>query len=279
MKAAVIGLGLIGASFAAALREAGYVVTGYDHSQQAASTALTQQTIDSVAPTAQAAVQDAELVVLAIYVRGIIELLPQIEPTLEAGCLVMDVASTKQDVVTAMNGLPDRVQVIGGHPMTGRMTAGADRPSAQLFKDTAFILTPCQRTTDETLTRVTKVIAEIGARSVIMDAETHDRLIALVSHVPRLLPVALMAAARQQQPDIWELAAGGFREATRAGAAPLGFWEDVFATNRQGLPDALTQLAGVLTELADAIRQGDGATIRRLSDAAQTDWQRLYGED
>lgn len=279
MKAAVIGLGLIGASFAAALRGAGYSVAGYDRSSQAASTALAEQTIDTVAPTAQAAVQDAELVVLAIYVRGILDLLPQITDNLQAGCLVIDVASTKLDVVTALNDLPDRVQVIGGHPMTGRMTAGVDRPSAQLFEDTAFILTPCQRTSDETVTRAQNLITRIGARSVIMDAETHDRWIALVSHVPRLLPVALMAAARQHEPDIWELAAGGFREATRAAAAPLGFWEDVFATNQQGLPDALIQLADVLNELADAIRQGDTATIRQLSDAAQADWQRLYGED
>jgi prephenate dehydrogenase len=111
-----------------------------------------------------------------------------------------------------------------------------------------------------------------------MDAITHDRYVALVSHLNRLLPVALLTAAHEQNDDaLWKLAAGSFRETTRLGNQPLGFWRDVFATNTEGIPASLRDVAAQLERLAQAIENDDLALVETLSQQAATDWQRLYG--
>ena len=280
MKAAIIGLGLIGASFGAALRRvAGYdQVLGWDQNPQAGQDALARDCITALADTREAAVADADLVVLAIYVGGILETLPAIAPLLKPGCTVLDVGSTKARIVEQMNQLPEQIIAVGGHPMTGRMTTGIHEADASLFAGRIFVLTPTLRSDAHALEAASALLRQIGAEPLIMEAEQHDRLVAIVSHLSRLIPIALLSVTRAESDDrVWKLAAGGFRESTRPASQDLGFWADVFSTNSQGIPQALRALSQELENLATAVETGDMDALQRANDLAQADWLRRYG--
>ena len=280
MKAAIIGLGLIGASFGAALRRvAGYdQVLGWDQNPQAGQDALARDCITALADTREAAVADADLVVLAIYVGGILETLPAIAPLLKPGCTVLDVGSTKARIVEQMNQLPEQIIAVGGHPMTGRMTTGIHEADASLFAGRIFVLTPTLRSDAHALEAASALLRQIGAEPLIMEAEQHDRLVAIVSHLSRLIPIALLSVTRAESDDrVWKLAAGGFRESTRPASQDLGFWADVFSTNSQGIPQALRALSQELENLATAVETGDMDALQRANDLARADWLRRYG--
>lgn len=280
MKAAIIGLGLIGASFGAALRRvAGYdKVLGWDQNPQAGQDALARDCITALADTREAAVADADLVVLAIYVGGILETLPAIAPLLKPGCTVLDVGSTKARIVEQMNQLPEQIIAVGGHPMTGRMTTGIHEADASLFAGRIFVLTPTLRSDAHALEAASALLRQIGAEPLIMEAEQHDRLVAIVSHLSRLIPIALLSVTRAESDDrVWKLAAGGFRESTRPASQDLGFWADVFSTNSQGIPQALRALSQELENLATAVETGDMDALQRANDLARADWLRRYG--
>jgi len=284
-EAVIIGLGMIGASFGAALQQhVGYQrVYGYDIDPQAVERALERGHITErlrVDGSFGELRSMTSLVVLAMPIEATLHFIKAHASSLAAGALVMDVGSTKVAIVDAMKRyIRPTVGAIGGHPMTGPVTMRTNTPSADLFQDCTFVLTPLSGNDDmRSYTGIASAIVKrIGARPVVMDAERHDRLVAYISHVNRLLPIALLAAARQQQDElIWSLAAGSFREAARPAADDLGFWRDVFATNTQGIPQALRSIAGQIETLAQAIERGDLALIEQLSAQAQADWAQRY---
>lgn len=281
MRICVIGLGLIGASFAGALAQAdeAHHIIGYDTRADVTQAMRRDGFIHHIAPNIAEAVLDADLVILAIYIQGILDMLPQIAPHLKQGALVMDVGSTKAQIVEAMNALPSHVQAVGGHPMTGRMTQQVEHASAALFKGCTFVLTPTEHTSQATQATITQLVEQVGARPLWMDAHIHDHYVAMISHLSRLLPIAVMAAVQAQDSDLlWQLAAGSFRETTRLGNQPLGFWRDVFATNTIGIPASLRDVAQQLERLAQAIENSDLALVETLSEEAASHWQRLYGD-
>jgi prephenate dehydratase/prephenate dehydrogenase len=276
---AILGLGLIGGSLAAALRRAGYRVTGWDLRPAPLHNAVENRYITSIAKTIEEAVIHADLVILAMYIGGIIEALEKIGPLLKPGALVLDVGSTKAHIVAAMNRLPEHVYAVGGHPMTGKETAGVEGIDPDLFRDRIFVLTPTERTTSEAMRRAADMLTAIHARPIIMSATEHDQLAAVVSHLVRLVPIALIQSALSTGNEaIWHLAAGGFRESTRAVTAPLGFWDDVFATNPHGIAQALRGLSRELDTLADAFDRDDIDAIRQTNQRAAHIWHQLYGD-
>lgn len=278
---AVLGLGLMGASFAAALHDAdeSLDILGWDAQAYPLARALERGHISRAAASLEDALREADVLVLAMYVRGILDLLALAGPLLKPGALVLDLGSTKARIVQAMNALPDSVQAIGGHPMTGRSTAGVDGADARLYRGQVFVLTPTQRSTPETLERATEIVRRVGAEPLVMDAERHDRLVAIISHLNRLLPIAIMQTARSEADDaLWTLAAGSFREATRSVVQPLGFWADVFETNAAPITRTVRRLIQQLEDLSRAIERGDMAAIERADEQSRLDWLRRYGQ-
>lgn len=284
-EAVIIGLGMIGASLGAALRQhASYQrIYGYDVDPHAVERALERGHITDklrVDGSFGELRSMTSLIILAMPIEATLHFIESHASSLAAGALVMDVGSTKVAIVDAMTRyIRPTVSAIGGHPMTGPVTMRTNTPSADLFQDCTFVLTPFSGNGDVRSNTVlaSHIVKRIGARPVVMDAERHDRLVAFISHVNRLLPIALLAAARQQQDElIWSLAAGSFREATRPAADDLGFWRDVFATNTQGIPQALRAISDQIETLAQAVEQGDLALIEQLSAQAQADWAQRY---
>ncbi|MCA9887039.1 MAG: prephenate dehydrogenase/arogenate dehydrogenase family protein [Anaerolineae bacterium] len=279
MKISIIGLGLIGASLATCLKASNAEATliGYDQSEQATISALAKGTIDQAATTVEEAIADADMVILAVFVEAIKHILADIGPMLKPGAIVLDVGSTKAQIVEAMNLLPNAVQAVGGHPMTGRLTQGVDTASANLFQGRIFALCPTQHTTVDTKNIITGFVESLGAQPLWLDAYKHDEYVAMVSHLSRLLPIAVITAADQKDDLIWQLAAGSFRETTRLASEPLGFWRDVFATNPAGIATTLRDVAAQLEHFAQLIEANDIDSIADQSQQAEQIWQRLYG--
>ncbi len=279
-RAVVVGLGLIGGSFAAALKDFGLAsqVVGVDADAAVGARALAQGWVHAVQPGWEDAVRGADLIILATPVRHILQVLGGLGPHVEAGALVLDVGSTKQAIVEALDRLPPGVHGVGGHPMTGKRSAGVDGPSARIFQGKPFLLTPSAHTSAEALDRALRLVSALGAKPNVMDPVHHDRLAGMVSHAPRLLPVALIAAANRHGQEAWEVAAGGFRDAISPAKNAPAMWQDIFLTNPEGIAEALDALRDELEALRELIVRGDQEGLWKALVDAQEAVEKALGK-
>jgi prephenate dehydrogenase len=259
----VVGVGLIGASVALALRERGWIVTGEDRDESVVTDALGAGVLDAsdgeepslvVVATPAGAVLEAATAVLARWTS------PQL--------IVTDVAGVKATIVAGIND----PRFLGGHPMAGSEKRGWKSARADMFRGCTWVLTPTDHTRPETYTRLHGVLRELDANVVAVSANDHDRLVALASHVPHLLAGALMnEASRTAEQDavLLQLAAGGFRDMTRIAAGDPSIWPDVLIENRDAVLATLDSLEDRLSHLRRAIAAGDRPSISAsLRDAA-----------
>jgi prephenate dehydrogenase len=280
---AVVGIGLMGGSLAAALRGANERprrcrrVVGIV--RRAATRPLAAPLVDEVTLDLQA-VATADAVVLAMPPRAIIRLLPQVAALIRAGALLTDLGSTKSAIVEVMSTLRDDILVIGGHPMCGKEAGGLAAADPHLYESAPFVLCPVPGQATTAVARAAGLARVLGARPHILDAARHDRLVAAISHVPYTTAVALVAAAEalavNDGDTLWELAAGGFRDTTRVAAGELDMWIDILLTNQPAVLDHLDRLDGVLQHLREAIAAGDIARLRGVLAAAQTRRRGLF---
>lgn len=270
MITAILGLGLMGGSFARALREAdrARTIIGYDPSDQAARLALELGVIDDVAGDVAAACQEAGLIILAAPVTAIPPLLERAGEHAPQGALLLDLGSTKGSIVEAMDALPARVRAVGGHPMCGRETGGIEHSDAGLFEGAAFVLCETARTDDEAKARAEKLVTAVGARPIWLGAADHDRRVAAISHLPYLLACALVRAAERAHPDAWPLAAGGFRDSSRVAASDPGMMGDAVRDNAAEVVRAARLAREQLDALIDALETENGRALHELLEGA-----------
>ncbi len=271
-RAAVIGLGLIGGSFAAALRTVRprWTIIGYDRDETTQGRAISEALIDHVASTVADAVRDADVVVLATPVGAILDLLGRLGQLATREAVVIDVGSTKSVIADAMSGLPHRLHAIGGHPMTGQLTTGSSRPSNRLFAGQRFVLTPTARTRSSTLDWAQRLVRDFDAEVVVMDPRQHDQAVAFTSHLPYLISLPLLELFAQQDDATQSLAAGGFQSRVEGVGANLQMWRDILQTNRQGIVGALRAYAEHLATLEEDLREGSEEALQeRLERAAR----------
>ena len=224
-------------------------------------------------------VGQADLIVLATPVRAILELVPRVGALAPAGCLLMDLGSTKARIVEAMEALPPHLQAVGGHPMCGKETSGVVAAEADLYEGATFVLTPLQRTRSEALALAQELVEAVGARPLLMDAERHDRLVATVSHLPYLLSVSLVATAEEMAAEdelIWELAASGFRDTSRLAASDVTMMLDILLTNRQAVGEMVSRFAHQLSAIAHLLEANDEWGLRSLMEQAQKRRERMF---
>lgn len=274
----IIGLGLMGGSFGLALkaRGIGRRVWGVDRRATVIDRALELGAIDGGTTAATAGVAEADIVVLATPVRAIIELLEHIGPHLKAGCLVMDLGSTKSDIVKAMTCLPAGVEPVGGHPMCGKEVAGIWAAEASLYEGAVFPLTPLERTSPAALALAERLVESIGATPVVIDARRHDRLVAAISHLPYLTAVMLVSAAAEVAAEdalAWPLAASGFRDTSRLAASDVTMMHDILATNRDHIGEMLHRYRRHLNQLIELVENGHEDELRKTLEQA---WQDRY---
>lgn len=279
-RVAIVGLGLMGGSLAAALKanHACQEVIGIARRSETTSLALELGLVDR-ATTDLNAVAKADVVVLAVPVRVIIEILPQVGQLVSPGCLVMDLGSTKTSIVQAMTTLPEHVQPVGGHPMCGKETSGLEAAEPELYHGATFVLTPLQRTSTESLGLARELVEATGACPLVLEAERHDRLVAAISHLPYLCACGLVKTAEelaQGDEALWKLTASGFRDASRLAASDVTLMADILLTNREAVIEALNACQAQLHDLANFLLGGDEEGLRTALNASRERRRRVF---
>ena len=270
MRLALIGVGLIGGSFARALRAAGKVdvVIGFDSQPNALRRAIDLGVIDQFAESAAGVVEHADLVMIATPVGSMRDVLQAIAPHLAPAVVVTDVGSTKASVIeAARHELGSAFErFVPGHPIAGREHSGVEYSDAALFTGKLFICTPVARTDVEAVRHVEALWRSVGCHTDRMTPEEHDTVFAAVSHLPHLLAFALVAqiAADPDAGRKFSLAGAGFRDFTRIAASSPALWSDVCVANRYALGDELRQHRNLLAELQQAIDECDRETLQSV---------------
>ena len=270
----LIGCGLMGGSLALALKRAGLVrkVVGYSLSPSSSQRAQELGVIDVTAPSALMAAAGSDVVVLAIPVAATETTLKAIRPVLEAHTLIMDMGSTKRDVVdAARRALREQIcHFVPAHPIAGRELAGVDNADAHLYTDRQVILTPIDRTGAMQTERAQAIWTALGCHVRRMSPEAHDAAYAAVSHLPHLLAFAAMNAIQRQpeSAEFLELAGPGFRDFTRIAASDPTIWRDILMSNREELLGQIRHFEQALQAFANALQQGRAEAIADLVTAA-----------
>jgi prephenate dehydrogenase len=268
----VVGLGLIGASVALALTDAGWVVTGDDTNEQTVTDALARQFI-----TARVAHPQVALVIIATPAGVVAEVAQEILANhADPALVVTDVAGVKGAIVREVR----EPRFLGGHPMAGSELRGLAGARADLFQGCTWVLTPTEATPADLYTRLHGYLREMGANVVAVASGDHDRLVALASHVPHLLAGALMnqaADAAREDAVLLQLAAGGFRDMTRIAAGDPAIWPDILFENREAVSGTLVALEERLSTLRDALERRDRPALETSLTSAAVARRQLPG--
>lgn len=269
-KLALFGVGLIGGSFACALKQAGAVqaVCGVGRSRSNLERALQLGVIDEIASDAQSAMAGADFVLVAVPVAQTDRVLREIAPYLPSDCVVTDAGSTKQDVAMAARQAlgAKRRQFVPAHPIAGAELSGVEAASPTLFRGRLVVLTPLDDTPSDACARVESAWQTCGARVMQMTPKRHDQVFAAVSHLPHALAFALveMIAKRPDAQELFSFAGAGFRDFTRIAGSSPEMWRDICLANREALLSELSAFQAALATLTEHIRSGEASDIEAL---------------
>jgi prephenate dehydrogenase len=275
MRIAVVGVGLIGGSIALAARQRlGATVVGFDRDPQALHDALSRGLLDEAADDLGRAVREAEVAFVAVPVGDLAEAVPAVLARSDEDCVVSDVGSTKRAIVSAVR---DR-RFVGGHPLAGAETSGAAHARADLFDGATWYLTPVATTSGLLYERLHHLLRGLGARPTAIEPETHDAILAAVSHLPHVLANTLVTQASRA------LAVGGerlpatgpsFRDATRVAGASSAIWTDIYTSNADALIEQIEGTVDQLEQMREALRRGDRSWITSWNERAASERARL----
>jgi prephenate dehydrogenase len=272
----LIGCGLMGGSFALALKKAGLVkrVVGYSKSPSTTERARQMGVIDVEAPSALLAVSGADLVLLAVPVSATEATFKAIRHLVNKNTLIMDVGSTKREVIDAARRvLRDQVGVfVPAHPIAGKEVSGVEHADPDLYAGRQVILTPIERTLPAQLNKAEQIWTALGCHVKQMVPEAHDAAYAAVSHLPHLIAFALMNAigGQAQGKEFLTLAGPGFRDFTRIAASDPSVWRDILVSNREELLAQSKEFQRALNALETAISVGNPDALEALIDQASS---------
>ena len=281
-RIAIIGLGLTGGSLALAFKKAEEVeIVGFSRSPETVARAKKCGAIDKSARDLASAVKGADIVIIATPVMATEDVLVAISKHLSPGCLVTDVGSTKVQVMQwAEKHLPPKVSFIGGHPMAGKETFGISEADAGLFRGCVYCLTPAPGATRKAVKRLERLVESVGARPLFIDAETHDNLVAGVSHLPMLLSAAFVTATakRRSWAEMRKLAAGGYRDFSRLASGRPEMNRDILLTNRENIVSWIDSYIEVLQRYRSLVMSEGGGLEKMLAQAREAREKWLKGE-
>lgn len=279
----IVGLGLMGASLALALRSHVEQLVAVEPDPASRQLAVARKIVDEATDDLRAAVKTADTVILCAPVRVILSLVrDKIGSWMRSNTLLIDIGSTKQDICDAMGRLPIGIQAVGGHPMTGKEVSGLEAADPFLYANRPWVICSTRRTTPAARGRALALLEAVGAIPVEMEAERHDKVVAAISHLPYLLSASLVATVRQfsqKDPGVWDLAAGGFRDTSRLAGQDIKMMSDILSTNTQAVATLLAmfrvQLALLETML---ISRDESQLVEALTPLreARTDWYASY---
>jgi len=270
-KIAIVGLGLIGSSIARGVKARGLAgeMVGYDLAPGVRSRAKELGFCDDIAESADTAVVNADLVILAVPVGATEAAMKAIAPGLARGAIVTEVGSVKAAVIRQVLAvLPEHALFVPGHPIAGTEHSGPDAGFAELFDGRWCILTPCARSTEESVEKVAALWRALGSAVETMTPEHHDIVLAITSHIPHLIAFNIVGTAADvedvTQSEVIKFSAGGFRDFTRIAASDPVMWRDVFLNNKDAVLEMLGRFSEDLSALQRMIRWEDGAALEEL---------------
>jgi prephenate dehydrogenase len=256
---AIVGLGLMGGSLAMALRGHCKGLFGCDLDAGAIELAREKRLVDSAESDIGAILPGADLIVLATPVSAILELLRTIPEFIQGPAVILDLGSTKVEIMKAIEGLPGALDSVGGHPMCGKETSGLENAEGDLFRGATFALCASSKTTPRARATVEELVQVIGAEPLWLESDTHDEWVAATSHLPYLLSVALVNATSQ---EVSPLIGPGFQSATRMAAGNPKVMSEILLTNREHVLAAMKRFQTKLENLEALIDIGSADQIR-----------------
>ncbi|NQT71668.1 MAG: prephenate dehydrogenase/arogenate dehydrogenase family protein [Chloroflexi bacterium] len=274
-RISIIGLGLIGGSLGLALKQSmgtNVEIVGFARRPEVAKEAVRIAAVDKTAAQLVQAVRDANIVIIATPVLAMKDILQEIAGHLSPNTIVTDVGSTKAQVLKwATEYLPPTVAFIGGHPMCGKETSGIDEAEAGLFKDCVYCLTQDSNSSKEALAQMEDIVNAVGARSVVLDAEMHDQLVAGISHLPLLLSSTLVSTLSKSLlwPEMSKLAATGFLDMTRLASGDPELYRGICMTNQHAISDWIDKYIDALREYQRTVMADDHELQKTLQEARE----------
>jgi len=272
-KLVIIGVGLIGGSFALSLRKAGLVkhITGLGRSKENLQHALELGIIDEISDNYSQALNKADLVLLAVPVGQTAEILQKINPHLEPQTIISDVGSTKQNVIAAArSSIPEYFKnFVPAHPIAGAELSGSSAANAELFRDKNLILTPSDETDIDSIESIQTLWKGCGAHTSLMTPYQHDEMLAMTSHLPHILAFTFMNhmlsnSSEKNEDTLLNFAGSGFRDFTRIASSSPEMWKDICLANRRLLLQQIRVYQNELARMNEILEDGDGAALEKF---------------
>ncbi len=273
-KVAIIGLGLMGGSLALGLRGKCAALYGIDPHLPTLELALSQHIVDYADSDPAKLLPETDLVILSAPVPAILTLLEQLPSFTSNPCIVMDLGSTKKQIVDAMSCLPDRFDPLGGHPICGKEKLSLANAERTLYYAAPFLLTPLERTSPRAISAAHQIVEALGAKATVLDASEHDRILAATSHLPFLLASALVLATPD---DVAAFIGTGFKSTSRVAGTPSSMMLGVLKSNRKNVLNALHGLQEQLSKIESALVSENYSQLETILNQSRSSYQTLIG--
>jgi len=272
----IVGLGLMGGSLAMALQGECARLIGFDSNPATLELALAKNIVDqaqSLAKGERLGVK-VDVLILATPVPVILDLLRRLRSLISYRCIIIDIGSTKREILNSMSMLPTNFDPIGGHPICGKEKLGLENADANLFRNAPFVVAPLEHTSQRAKFAAQQIVSVVGAKYIEMDAGDHDRILASTSHLPFLISSAL---SQSTSPEFSPLIGTGFRSTSRLAGTPSHMMMGVLQSNRENILNSIQQFCSSLHAMELALQNEDYATLETILDGSQASYLSLTG--
>jgi prephenate dehydrogenase len=272
---AIIGVGLIGGSLGLAIKERGLAerVTGIGRREESLKKALRLGAVDKITLSLKDGVKGADFVIVCTPVKTIPPIVSEISAVLSKGAIITDVGSTKAWLVAEIGkGVPQRISFVGSHPLTGSEKSGVEAAREDLFVGSVCVLTPDEKTSLKALETVGSFWENVGAKTIVMNPDKHDFIVAATSHLPHLAAVAMVSlieALEENRGEILPLIATGFKGTTRIALSPSEMWKDICLTNGENIASMIEKFQNLLEKIKGHILKRESDLLQEKLDKAR----------
>lgn len=275
-RVTIVGLGLMGGSLAFALRDKCRCIFGVDPDRGALNYALINHIVDDTFTSLEGILAETDILILATPVCTVLSLMNKLSTQNSGQIMVMDLGSTKSDIVHAMNELPDRFDAVGGHPICGKEKSSIYFADSQMFKESVIVLCSSLRTTSRARFLAEQIVEAIGAHPMWLDAELHDRWTAFTSHFPYLASNVLASSIPK---DAFPLAGPGLLSTTRLAGTNVDMMVDILISNRENIVNVMENFKEALNELEVILESGDTTELKGYMQRGRQNYLRFKGKD
>ncbi len=278
---AIIGVGLIGGSFALSLKKAGFsgTITGIGRNTEKLAMAKKLGAIDKYSTVPEDGIKDADLIFLSTPVGQFPKIIERIKEHIKRGSIVTDAGSVKAEVVKRLEPLmPEGASFVGGHPIAGKECSGVDAASSDLFNDKRCILTPGANTDKNALNKILDLWNSLGSKTVLMTPDEHDSIFAVVSHMPHVAAYALVNSILEGNDNILHHGGRGLRDLTRIALSPPELWRDICSYNKENILKSLNRFSTSITRVIKLIEKSDWVELEKEFQKAKAGRQTLESD-